>query len=248
MPRAADVLATAKIRKDLSHERLALIDAFAKYADHAAENYSLERCMEFTHSLKLLTSYLTDDLDESPLYDHGTLGITQRPADILDKLDDFFRYHLLREMITNPIERKSIRNNIFDIFKWLETGKLLSQERIDAVKSLGKRLNVLDQSAVEAQKLLVSSLRKKKPKGGYTETMEFGRHDVSKIEDTNIWLEIWSLMILPDETNIGPIAVPPAVASLLEPGWMIASELGKRRDGQWEFTEVTSILPSLPFK
>jgi hypothetical protein len=168
----------------------------------------------------------------------GTVGLI---------LERFFRYHLLRELITTPEMRGYAANAVFHCLRWLSEQNLISKEEMAQVAQASDHLVSLGDLSYKAALDLAKSLNRSSKPVIVTKVIEMARHDVTKIDGGKIWLEIWAPMELPAERKIGPIDIPLSVARVLGPGWMIECMLGLKQNGTWDIIESGSIYPSLPY-
>ncbi|MBY0549407.1 MAG: hypothetical protein K2W95_19180 [Candidatus Obscuribacterales bacterium] len=166
---------------------------------------------------------------------------------MLDNLDHFFRYCLLREISSDSAMRASTRDIIFDFCEWLSRRNYITPSCLQRVNELKEKLEDLDLQSARLSRDLTRHLAENKTLKRYVEKVDFGRHDVFKIAGDRLWLEVWSLPVLPTDLVVGPFKLPPALLSELHRGWMIESKLGKTASGEWEMIEVGAIHPSLPF-
>ncbi|CAN5148284.1 hypothetical protein BH10CYA1_BH10CYA1_62540 [soil metagenome] len=170
----------------------------------------------------------------------GTVGIV---------LERFFRYHLLRELVTTSDSRGYSANVVFHCLRWQRERNHMSSEDFARIVQVSDRLVAMGKKSYKAATDLADFLSQNEEQLIITKLIAFGRHDVTKIKGKSIWLQAWEPIDLsPDEREIGPVAVPLSVATVLEPGWMVECMLGRKQNGKWEILESSSIYPSLPFK
>lgn len=175
-------------------------------------------------------------------------SFTQRsqPSAIIPHLDRYLRYNIMRELVLNFDQMEFIFYGTYALCEWLELKQYFStkealQFELLKQEQMSKWQKAI--SAVEAIDKLTLKRRSGPPAG---KQIEFGRHDIAKIDGDQIWLEIWSLTILPDERNVGPITLPKKAARLLEEGWIISCSLCETKTG-WQIVESGNIYPALPF-
>ena len=169
------------------------------------------------------------------------------PERMINNLDHFFRYCLLREMGTDADMRASVREVVFDFCDWLCRKDIVAVASMERLSSLKDNFAALDAKTTKLAAALWQHVARNKTLKRYVEKVDFGRHDVFKITRNDLWLEVWSLSVLPPDLVIGPIPLPKAIIQELHRGWMIECKLGKTAVGEWEFIEVGAIHPSLPF-
>lgn len=169
------------------------------------------------------------------------------PIRMLDNLEHFFRYCLLREISSDSAMRASTREIVFDFCDWLSRRNHITPACVQRVNELRDKLEDLDLLSARLSRDLARHLAESKTLKRYIEKVDFGRHDIFKIAGDELWLEVWSLPVLPADLVIGPFKLPPHFLNELSRGWMIESKLGKTATGVWEMIEVGSVHPSLPF-
>jgi hypothetical protein len=168
------------------------------------------------------------------------------PAQLVDHLDRFLRYCVMREMVHTFEQQEFIFFVTYDFCEWLYKSKLLTDDAFVAFQLLRDHHMDMWERACAAAHKIASSLTERKAMTARGQTIDFGRHDIARIEGNQIWLEIWSPLILPEECNIGPITLAKGIAPSLEVGWMITCELAKSKSG-WHIVEVGNVYPSLSF-
>lgn len=169
------------------------------------------------------------------------------PQRMLENLDHFFRYCLLREMVTDPMMRASTREIVFDFCDWLIRKNFLSLDCERTLIALREQLEDLDSQSAKLTRDLNRHLAEHQTLKRYVEKIDYARHDVFKIADDELWLEIWSLPVLLADLVVGPFKLPKTILKQMHRGWMIESKLGKQINGDWELLEVGAVHPSLPF-
>lgn len=169
------------------------------------------------------------------------------PAKMIEHLDRFLRYCVMRELVLTFDQREFVFFVTYDFCEWLHKNKLLTDSSFVKFQLLREQHLDMWQRACTAAHEIAFSLPQRKTRAKNDQTIDFGRHDISQIVGDQIWLEIWSLPLLPVDDHVGPITLPKGIAESLQVGWMITCELAKTKSG-WRIVEVGNIYPSLPFK
>jgi len=168
------------------------------------------------------------------------------PAELIDHLDRFLRYCVMRELVLSFEEQEFVFFVTYDFCEWLNKTKLLPQDVYAAFQLVrDNHMDMWKQACAAAHEIHTTLGRRSLTTGN--QVIELGRHDIARIDGDQIWLEVWSLPILPKNRNVGPITLPKKLAAVLQVGWMITCELAKSKSG-WHIVDVGNIYPSLPFK
>lgn len=194
--------------------------------------------------LGMLRNYLDDDdqMEESA----SSFCQSSAPASMIKRLDRFLRYTVMRELVLSFQQQEFVFFVTYDFCEWLKKKGLLPDNDYQQFQDLRDgHLKMWKQAGAVAEEIAFS-LQRTKSAGRSSKTIEFARHDVLKIEGDQIWLDIWSPLMLPDETKIGPILLPGALTDSLQVGWMVTCEL-KKFKSEWRITDIGNIYPSLPF-
>jgi len=169
-----------------------------------------------------------------------------RPAELIDHLDRFLRYCVMRELVLTFEQQEFVFFVTYDFCEWLYKNKLLADDAFVAFQLLRDHHMDMWKRACTAAHEIASSLGRRKAIRASNQVIDFGRHDIARIEGDQIWLEIWSLSTLPENCDIGPITLPKKLAASLQVGWIFTCELAKSKS-DWHIVDVGNIYPSLPF-
>lgn len=170
-----------------------------------------------------------------------------QPAALINYIDRFLRYCVMRELLLSFEQQQFVFFVTYDFCEWLYKNKLLKEDAFAAFQRVKDNHVKIWELACNAAHELASTRHKRVATTATKQVIEFGRHDIARIEGDQMWLTIWSLPTLPKDCNIGPIIIPKQIAASLQVGWMITCELAKSKSG-WQFVEVGNIYPSLPFE
>jgi len=244
-----------KIVNSPTASKVSINSGFVLFLEFIEKQNNKKVAASAKHCLDLLCSYATDELPDMLDKDlqlefkkSGQAFCDWAPAGMVGLiLDRFFRYHLIRELITTAEMRGYAANAIFHCLRWLAEQELLSEEEMAQVIQASDHLVSLGELSYNAALDLAKSLTRSSKPVKVTKVIEMARHDVTKIDGGKMWLEIWAPIELPTERKIGPIDIPLSVARVLEPGWMVECMLGLKQNGKWDIIESGSIYPSLPF-
>jgi hypothetical protein len=175
-----------------------------------------------------------------------TFCIHARPADIESHLDRFLRCCVMRELVLTFEQQEFVFFVTYSFCDWLYKNNLLPDNVFVAFQLLRDHHMDMWKRACTAAHMIASSLARHKSMIASDQVIDFGRHDIARIKGDQIWLDIWSLPILPEECEVGPIKLPKDVAASLEVGWMITCEIAKSNSG-WRIVQIGNIYPALPF-
>jgi len=170
----------------------------------------------------------------------------EQPSAIIPHLDRYLRYNIMRELVLNIEQMDFIFYGTYALCEWLGLKQHFSQKEALEFEFIKQEHMSKWERALAAVEAIDKSIRKRKTATLVGKEIDFGRHDVAEIKGDQIWLEIWSLPILPDERRVGPITVPKNVAGLLERGWIISCSLRETKQG-WQITESGNVYPALPY-
>lgn len=223
---------------------LIIEEAFSAFLKELASELSAPAVANVKSVLDMLRHHLNTCASEqnSPKKCHQVL----EPLALIEYLDPFLRYCVMREVVTTFEQQEFVFSVTYDFCEWMHKKSLLTDKDFAVFQRLkDMHLEMWKQAYIAAQKI-ESSLRRSKMVSDNKQIIDFGRHDIAKIQGNKVWLEIWSLPLLPVDDLVGPITLPKGVGATLQVGWMITCELANTKSG-WRISDIGNIYPSLPF-
>ncbi len=169
------------------------------------------------------------------------------PNDLPCLLPRFYRVNLLRELITDSDLRSRVLSCTLDYFLNMEEQRMISAGAIQSAKDALAQISTLDHQAYAAMLALQKQIPKTKRVAKGKQVIPYARHDVVKIQSTNVWLKVWEPDVEPYGQVFGPLDVGANVVDLIEVGWMITCSITKSKGGNFKIAEPGPIYASLPF-
>lgn len=178
---------TAILRKTASPVTT-IDESFEAYLIYLASEYSEAAAKKAKPALDALRHTLDRDQNSESATD--SFCKQSKPAAIIRRLDRFLRYRVMREMVCTWEQQQFIFFVVYDYCEWLHTNGLFQDRDFELFESLRMKHFTMWEQADAVSHTIAFSFDEKKPAGRSTQVIEFTRHDVAKIEDNKIWLEI----------------------------------------------------------
>jgi hypothetical protein len=158
------------------------------------------------------------------------------PDLILPNIGEFLGYFMIRKVLAGAELKRAAGTVTKTLARWLaEKGYVSEQEAAEGAAEGEQAARDLPRAEALARQLMEYTERH----GQGAEDDEGAVEDhftIKRVEPGRIWLEGM------DGSELGPIALPPALARQCKVGWAIAGAVGQVR-GRWKLLEVWNVYP-----
>ena len=164
------------------------------------------------------------------------------PEKILDELDSFLGYFMIRKVIAGEDLMRAAGTVTKKLSKWLATNGYVSEDAGRAgADSAAAAVRELPRAERAARMLWDAADRLGSDPTVLAEKdyLEFDHYTIARVEPGRVWLEVWEGK---KSRSLGPIPAPNPATDLLHEGWDVSCALARVR-GAWRMVEVANVYP-----
>jgi len=159
------------------------------------------------------------------------------PEHILPNIGEFLGYFMIRKVSTGGEFKRAAGTVIKALAGWLAQKGYVAREAAAEGAAKGARAtHDLPRAEALACRLMEYADRQRHSDEDDEGALE-DHFTIRRVERGQIWLEAM------DGNELGPIAIPPALAHQCKVGWEIAGAVGRMRSG-WRLLEVWNVYPN----
>ena len=168
--------------------------------------------------------------------EHREFCETFGPEQILPNLGEFLGYSMIRKVIADAELKRAAGTVTKALARWLAGKGYVSEEEAaeGAAQAAGAARDLPRAEALAHQ--LMEYTERHGTTGDEDEDAVEDHFTIKRVEAGRIWLEGM------DDKELGPIALPPALARRCPVGWSISGAVGEVR-GRWRLLEVWNVYP-----
>ncbi len=159
------------------------------------------------------------------------------PDQILSNVREFLGYFMIRKVIAGPELKRAAGTMTKALARWLaQKGYVTEEAAANGAAEGARAARNLPTVEALARRLMEYAERNRPSIENDQDALE-DHFTIHRVEPGQIWLEAM------DGNEIGPIALPPALARQCKVGWEIAGTVGRTRH-KWKLLEVWNVYPN----
>lgn len=237
---------------DMKIARPTVGEVLAEFLAEQRERLSPKPFARYRQVVQLLTSSLNNYAHQSltqtdaelfnRLYDaqgdeHREFCEIFGPDKILPNLREFLGYFMIRKVVAGPELKRAAGTVTKALARWLaQRGYVAEEAATDGAAEGARATRDLPAAEMLACRLMEYADRRRSSVENDEEALE-DHFTIHRVQHGQIWLEAM------DGSELGPIALPPALARDCKVGWEIAGAVGRMR-GRWKLLEVWNVYPN----